>query len=129
MAEAAVGAMSPFFIVANVTRTIAYYRDALGFEATWQTSEEDPFGAVLNRGGAQLMVKSHDGLAPIPNPSRHPWMSWDAYVYTPDPDALAAEVADRGATFAAALTDREDGLRGFEIADPDGYVLFFGRPC
>jgi hypothetical protein len=25
-----------------------------------------------------------------------------------------------------ALTD--DGLRGFEVKDPDGYVLFFGRP-
>jgi hypothetical protein len=24
--------------------------------------------------------------------------------------------------------DTHDGLRGFEIQDPDGYVLFFGRP-
>ncbi len=26
------------------------------------------------------------------------------------------------------LKDTHDGLRGFEIRDPDGYVLFFGRP-
>jgi len=26
------------------------------------------------------------------------------------------------------LKDTHDGLRGFEICDPDGYVLFFGRP-
>jgi len=24
--------------------------------------------------------------------------------------------------------DTHDGLRGFELKDPDGYVLFFGRP-
>jgi hypothetical protein len=46
----------------------------------------------------------------------------------PDPDALAAEFADHGAAFGAPLKDTRDGLRGFEIYDPDGYVLFFGRP-
>jgi hypothetical protein len=36
--------------------------------------------------------------------------------------------ADHGAAFSVALKDTHDGLRGFEICDPDGYVLFFGRP-
>ena len=45
-----------------------------------------------------------------------------------DPDALAAEFAERGVTFSDPLRDTHDGLRGFEISDPDGYVLFFGRP-
>jgi hypothetical protein len=57
-------------------------------------------------------------------------MRWDAYVYTPDPDALAVEFADHGAAFSAPLEveGTHDGLRGFEICDPDCYVLFFGRP-
>jgi len=46
-----------------------------------------------------------------------------------DPDALAAEFAALGAAFSAPLKDTHDGLRGFEICDPDGYVLFFGRPA
>jgi hypothetical protein len=50
------------------------------------------------------------------------------YVYAPDPDALAAEFLDHGAAFSAPLEDTHDGLRGFELTDPDGYVLFFGRP-
>jgi hypothetical protein len=54
-------------------------------------------------------------------------MRWDAYVYAPDLDALAAEFAGRGAAFSVPLRDTHDGLRGFAIADPDGYVLFFGR--
>jgi hypothetical protein len=55
-------------------------------------------------------------------------MRWDAYVYVADPDALAAEFADHAAAFSEPLQDTHDGLRGFEITDPDGYVLFFGRP-
>jgi uncharacterized glyoxalase superfamily protein PhnB len=50
------------------------------------------------------------------------------HVYTPDPDALAAEFAQHGASFSAPLEDTGEGLRGFEIRDPDGYTLFFGRP-
>jgi hypothetical protein len=45
-----------------------------------------------------------------------------------DPDALAAEFADRGAPFYKPPMNTTEDLRGFEIADPDGYVLFFGRP-
>jgi hypothetical protein len=55
-------------------------------------------------------------------------MRWDAFVYAPEPDALAGEFAHHGAAFCAPRTDTHDGLRGFEICDPDGYVLFFGRP-
>jgi hypothetical protein len=55
-------------------------------------------------------------------------MKWDAFVYAPDPVALAAEFADRGAAYIVPLKDTHDGLRGFEICDPDRYVLFFGRP-
>jgi hypothetical protein len=52
----------------------------------------------------------------------------DAFVYVPDPDALAAEFADRAVAFVSPIQDTHDGLRGFEISDPDGYILFFGRP-
>jgi len=121
-------AISPFFIVSNVDRTMAFYRDQLGFEVTFQEPAKNPFFAMICRDGAQVLVKSEAGVSPLPNPRRHPAMRWDAYVYAPDPDALAAEFASHGAIFTAPLADTHDGLRGFELADPDGYVLFFGRP-
>jgi hypothetical protein len=31
-------------------------------------------------------------------------------------------------SFSQQLTDTADRLRGFELKDADGYVLFFGRP-
>jgi len=121
-------AISPFFIVSNVDRTIAFYHDKLGFEVRFKEPDPAPFFAIIGRGGAQILVKSDKDVSPLPNSRRHPFMRWDAFVYAPDPDALAADFADHGAAFRAPLTDTHDGLRGFEICDPDGYVLFFGRP-
>jgi catechol 2,3-dioxygenase-like lactoylglutathione lyase family enzyme len=121
-------AISPCFIVSDVDRTIAFYREKLGFETTFQEPNQNPFFAILLRDGAQLFVKSEGGITPVPNCRRHPHLRLDAFVYTPDPDALASDFANHGATFSLPLKDTHDGLRGFEITDPDGYVLFFGRP-
>jgi len=128
MTRPTLSAISPSFIVSNVDQTIAFYRDKLGFETRFQEPAQDPFFAVIGRDGAQILVKAHKGISPIPNHQRHPWIRWDAFVYVADPDALAAEFAEHGAAFSAPLQDTHDGLRGFEIRDPNDYVLFFGRP-
>ena len=74
-----------------------------------------------------LMVKSVEASLE-PNPTRDPAARWDAYVSVPVPDALAAEFTSRGVVFSVPLKDTTDGLRGFELKDVDGYVLFVGRP-
>jgi catechol 2,3-dioxygenase-like lactoylglutathione lyase family enzyme len=121
-------AISPVFIVSNVDRTIAFYRDKLGFEMTFQQPDQNPFFAIIVRDGAQIFVKSDRDVSPLPNHKRHRFMRLDAFVYAPDPDALAAEFVEHGVTFSTPLKDTSDGLRGFELADPDDYILFFGRP-
>ena len=125
-------AISPFFIVNDVPTSLAFYRDRLGFEITFQGPEpSDIFFGIVRRGGAQILLKSV-GVAPVPNHTRDikqgiAW--WDAFVSVPDPDALAAEFASRGVQFwePFPLGDTTDGLRGFAVEDADGYVLFFGR--
>jgi catechol 2,3-dioxygenase-like lactoylglutathione lyase family enzyme len=127
MTDASIERMCPFFIVSGVDRTIAFYRQKLGFEVWHQEPHREPFFAILGRDGAMLFVKA--GKAePQPNATRDPAMRWDAYLAVRDPDALCAEFSGRGAEFSELLKDTHDGLRGFEITDPDGYVLFFGRP-
>jgi catechol 2,3-dioxygenase-like lactoylglutathione lyase family enzyme len=128
MTRATTTAISPFFIVSDVDRTIAFYREKLGFEITFQEPDRNPFFAIIRRDGAQIFLKSDGNVPPLPNPKRHPSMRWDAFVFAPDPDALSAEFVDCGAVFSTPLKDSEDGLRGFELTDPNGYVLFFGRP-
>jgi len=126
MTRAAINGISPFFIVHNVVAAVAFYR-RLGFEVSYQEPKDDPFFAIVCRGGAMLMVKSVEA-SPAPNPTRDPSAKWDVYVSVPDPDALAAEFTSRGVVFSVPLKDTTDGLRGFELKDADGYVLFFGRP-
>ncbi len=119
--------MCPFFMVSSVDRSIAFYRDRLGFASLYQEPERQPFFAIVGRDEAMLFMKSGKAQ-PLPNPQRDPDIRWDAYVPVKDPDALAAEFVDRGVSFSVPLEDTHEGLRGFKITDPDGYVLFFGRP-
>jgi len=128
MTRATIEAISPFFIVSNVEQTIAFYRDKLGFETRFQQPDRNPFFAIISRDAAQLFLKSDQGTSPLPNSSRNPEMRWDAFLNVPDPDSLAAEFASHGIIFSEPLQNTHDGLRGFEIRDPDGYILFFGRP-
>ena len=127
MTKAEIGGISPFFIVKDALTSLSFYRDQLGFEVTSQEPAEDPFFGIVIRGRAMIMMKDVD-VDPLPNHKREPMARWDAYVYVPNPDALAAEFASRNVEFSEPLKDTHDGLRGFELNDPDGYVLFFGRP-
>ena len=127
MTRSSINCIAPCFLVDNVPAALAFYRDKLGFDVTFQEPEQDPFFAIVCRGGAMLMLKSV-GVDPVPNRTRHPWAPWDAYLNVPDPDALAEEFTSRGVLFSAPLKDTTDGLRGFELKDTDGYLLFFGRP-
>jgi catechol 2,3-dioxygenase-like lactoylglutathione lyase family enzyme len=127
MTQPILNGIAPCFMVRNAPAAVAFYRDRLGFEVIYQGPEDDPFLAIVCRDAAMLMVKAVRA-DPAPNHTRDSWARWDAYVRVPDPDALAAEFTSRGVMFSVPLKDTNDGLRGFELEDEDGYVLFFGRP-
>ena len=134
MTQTKISGIAPFFIVRNVPVALAFYRDRLGFDITFQgPSDDDIFFGIVQRGAAMIILKAI-GVDPIPNYTRDIKQGiarWDAYLYVPDPDALAAEFSSRNVEFFRSIKDSEegdDGLRGFEVKDADGYVLFFGRP-
>lgn len=127
--ESRFGPVSPFFIVHDVLSAVEYYKEKLGFETRYFADEDDPIFAIVGRDSAQIMLKAIlPDVSPVPNHTRHEWAPWDAFVYVADPDAYAREIEKRGVIFRRPLSDCEDGLRGFSVADADGYVLFFGRP-
>lgn len=126
--QGVIGTMAPYFIVSDVARSLDFYVGLLGFECIYRTDETHLFFAVLRRDGAMLFLRSEAGIEPAPNPSRHATFAWDSYSYTPAPDALAAEFGARGVRFSKPVELNSSGLRGFELTDPDGHVLFFGRP-
>jgi catechol 2,3-dioxygenase-like lactoylglutathione lyase family enzyme len=132
MSKAAITGIAPFFIVRNVPAALSFYHDLLGFEITFQgPTEDDIFFGIVQRGAAMIMLKAI-GVDPVPNYTRDIKKGiarWDAYLHVPDPDALAAEFSSRNVEFFVPLNENysDDGLRGFEIRDADGYILFFGR--
>jgi catechol 2,3-dioxygenase-like lactoylglutathione lyase family enzyme len=131
MTKAEITGIAPFFIVKNVPVALSFYHDSLGFDIVYQgPSDDDIFFGICERGGAIIMFKAVC-VVPVPNYPRDVNQGvarWDAYVAVPDPDALAAEFASRNVNFSEPLKDSNDGLRGFELKDAEGYVLFFGRP-
>ena len=76
-----------------------------------------------------MIMLKEVGVDPIPNYTRDIKKGiarWDAYLNVEDPDSLAAEFSSRNVEFFQPLQNNDDGLRGFEVRDADGYVLYFG---
>ena len=131
-AKPEISGIAPFFIVRDVPEALAFYRDRLGFDITFRgPSDDDVFFGIVERGAATIILKDI-GVDPIPNHTRDIEQGiarWDAYLHVPDPDALAAEFSSRNVGFVRRLEDDEDeDVRGFEVKDADGYILFFGHP-
>ena len=121
--------ISPSFIVTSIEPSIRFYVEKLGFEVRYLGPEGNPFFAIVGRGQISIMLKAvAPDIKPIPNHTRHEWARLDAFIYVPEPDALFEEYQSRDVEFHQAIKNDGDGLRGFEVEDADGYMLFFGRP-
>jgi catechol 2,3-dioxygenase-like lactoylglutathione lyase family enzyme len=119
----------PCFIVSDLKISVSFYVDKLGFKVRYIGPDENPFWAIVGRDEISIMLKAvAPEIKPIPNRSRHDWAPTDAYISVAEPDKLFEEYRSKGVSFQTALNNNSDNLRGFEIKDADGYLLFFGRP-
>jgi hypothetical protein len=123
--------VTPFFIVDDLNATIEFYRAKLRFDVLYKGGDGNgpDFWAIVGRDQVMLMFKYiTSDVHPQPNRSRHESARWDAYIFTSDPDALYEEFLVRSVPMHRDLADTTDGLRAFEIADNNGYILCFGKP-
>ncbi len=124
--------ITPFFIVDDLAETIKFYELKLGFEVRYKGGGDVPdedYWAMVGRDQIMIMLKHiTPDIHPQPSSSRHEWIAWDAYIFSSDPDSLYAEYLLKDAPIRRPLSDTSDGLRAFEVADNNGYVLCFGRP-
>ena len=123
MLGAMIRQIAPQFFSTDLRATLAYYRDALGFECigTWH---DPPVYAIV----ARDQHKIHFRLAapPTPNPDKYADELLDAYLMIENADALYAEYAARGVEFTRALGDTPWQSREFVVKDCDGRLLAFG---
>jgi len=131
MTKPEISGIAPFFIVKNVPAALSFIATVSGSTSRFKGPTLTTSSSALSSGGAAMIMLKDVGVDPLPNYTRDVkkgWARWDAYLHVPDPDALAAEFSSRNVELAQPLKDDDDGLRGFELKDADGYVLFFGRP-
>lgn len=116
----------PMLAVADLSRTMAFYREKLGFRCR-ETFGDPPVWCDLERDGVSIMFSA----PPLAEVSREvPHRSRDSSVYyfnVSDVVALHKELRDRGAN-PTDLRITVYGMHEFEVRDPDGIWLWFGQP-
>ena len=116
----------PLFVIRDLKASRDYYLHTLGFQLDFEGPQDDPFYCGVSRDGIGLLLKViAPEVQPTPNPTRHEWARWDAFIHTTDPDALFAELRERSARVTKELCFLDPGLWGFEVDDVDGYRLAF----
>lgn len=115
--------LDPILRVANVRRSLAFYRDVLGFDVAVEMPGPD---------GELIHGEARSGSVSI---MFGPPMSADdpigggatLYITLDGVDAFAERLRAAGATLSQPLTDQFWGHRTCAVRDPDGYELMFAE--
>jgi catechol 2,3-dioxygenase-like lactoylglutathione lyase family enzyme len=119
-------ALIPMLSVTDLERTIAFYRDELGFAVVNSLGSPDPVWCMLRRDSVSLMFNQPPECSEATSPRRAKDFQI-FYFYPEDVRALHAGWKVRGLP-VSDLRVTDYGMREFELRDPDGYWLWFGEP-
>ena len=106
------------FVVSDIEKSIAHYRDALGFDVTFQYGSPT-FYACLCRDEVALHLLAAHETKRLPG-------NGGICVFVRDVDSVHADLVARGANVIKAPEDYAYGMRDFDVVDPDGNQLTFG---
>lgn len=115
--------IAPQFLVNDLERAIAYYRDKLGFELDFRY---ESFYASVMRDGFAIHLKCApraDGEREHRKENEH----LDAYIAVSAIHSLFDDLQTRGAHVLAPVEQRPWGCVDFYVEDPDGYILCFSE--
>jgi len=116
-------AIAPQFLVDDLARAIAYYRDVLGFSLDFVY---ESFYASVSRDGCAIHLKAAHKLA-AERVHRRQHEHLDAYVAVSGIRHLFDEFQARGVTVSKPLEERPWACLDFYVEDPDGYILCFSE--
>ncbi len=106
------------FVVSDIDQSLAYYRDALGFQVTFQYGEPS-FYVCLCRDEVALHLLAASKTKQLPG---HGGLC----VFVKDVDAVYAELLERGAKVVKPPQDYDYGMRDFDLIDLDGNRIPYG---
>lgn len=114
--------LMPSFTVNDIAKSMAWYRDVLGFTITQEMQWEGKLaGAMLKAGSVELLLTQDDFAK---GRDRQKGAALRLYCVTSqDVDKLAEAIVARGGVLDQAPQDEPWGTRDFAIVDPDGFRL------
>lgn len=124
---AAVSKCAPILIVSDMDRSLAYYRDELGFSDRVRTWGEPASFVIVSRGPVHLMLALADGDAAIVPNWKLREKTCTVYVWVPDARAIYDDFLARGVEIDFELYEAPHGCLEFGVSDPDGHDIAFGE--
>ncbi len=106
----------PILYSTDVTRSLHYYTEVLGFDNKWEWDQPPTFGGVSKNAVEIFFCKECQG-----NPGT--WLS----IFVDNVDEFYEQVKAKGATILSAPQTMEWGVREMVIEDPDGHKIRFGQ--
>jgi uncharacterized glyoxalase superfamily protein PhnB len=116
---------SPGFTVNDLAKSLAWYRDVVGFvvEERWE-QEGKLTGVSLKAGSVSFMIGQDDWKK---GRDRKKGEGFRLYCETTqDVDVLAARIKSKGGTLDQEPKDQPWGTRDFSLTDPDGFKITIG---
>ena len=118
-----VTSLAPQFLVDDLSATIAYYRDQLGFELDFVY---ESFYASISRDGFSIHLKCAPKTV-SDRTHRKQNEHLDAHIGVRGIEMFYAEFESRGARIIRPLMLRPWACRDFYVEDTDGYILCFSE--
>ena len=119
MSEELLAAAATVFVVSDVAKSVAHYRDALGFRVSFEWGSP-PSYACLCRDDVELHLLAARQTKRLPG-------NGGICVFVTDVDRLHTDLVARGARLINTPEDRDYGMRDFDVVDLDGNQLTFGK--
>ena len=114
--------LSASLTVKDIRKSLAWYRDVVGFTVDRQYEREGKLmGVALQAGAVRILINQDDGAR-----------GWDRVkgegfslmlTTAQSVDEIARRIEAHGGTLDSAPADMPWGVRAFRLRDPDGYKL------
>jgi uncharacterized glyoxalase superfamily protein PhnB len=114
---------SPSFTVNDLEKSLAWYRDVLGFavEETWKDDARKVVGVSLRAGNVSLMIGQDDWKK---GRDRKKGEGFRIFCMTKKSvDDLAKRIEAKGGRLDQGPTDESWGVRDISLTDPDGFKI------
>jgi len=115
------------FPVADISSTITWYEEQLGFTGDPFPDREPYVFGILRRDDIEIFLQRVEGYQKPDLYTKRPGGVWDAYIRVEGVKDLYEEVRE-AVTVVQPLRLQPYGNWEFEVKDPNGYILVFSEP-